>query len=472
MPNTLAYFMLALWPLVTLALFVRLSPATALVASIVAGYLLLPPAPAGFDLPLLPPLGKSRIPVLSAFAVLWLRARGSFELLPRGRAARVLLAIFVLSPVLTYATNTEPVFFGRIGLPGMRPFEALALVIQQAMLALNFLLARAILTGPGAPGLTREDDGGAGLRLILAALFAGGLAYSLPMLIEVRLSPQLNNMIYGYFQHYFSQAIRAGGYRPLVFLEHGLWAAFFAMSAFAAALALWRLARGRGRGLYLLAAGYLGLVLALCKTLGALLYGILLVPLLALLSTLWQVRIAALLGLLALSYPVLKGLDAVPQEQLVAEAAKVSPERANSLQFRFDNEDILYERAMQKPAFGWGIWGRNQILDPETGNYKTVTDGRWIITLGVYGWLGYVGEFGLLVLPLLALWQVGRRPGARLPGAAGPLALLLAVNLVDLIPNATLTPITWMIAGALMGAAERARALYRAPEARRLRTVL
>ncbi len=472
MPNFLAYFMLAVWPLVTLVLFAKLPPAKAFVATIVAGYLLLPPPPAAFDFPLLPPLDKENIPLLAAFAVLWLGMRGRFELLPRSPIARLLLALFILSPVLTFATNREPVFFGHIGLPGMRPFEAFALAVQQAMVALNFLLARALLTGPGAPGLDEEDSGASGLRIVAMALFVGGMAYSVPMLIEVRLSPQLNNMIYGYYQHFFAQAIRGDGFRPLVFLNHGLWAAFYAMSAFAAALALWRSSRGEARNLYLLAAGYLGAVLVLCKTLGALLYGILLVPLIVLFSTLWQIRIAALLGLLVLAYPVAKIANVVPYETMVGEAAKISTDRANSLKFRFDNEEVLFERALRKPAFGWGIWGRNQIIDPNTGNFATVTDGRWIITMGVYGWLGYIAEFGLLVLPLLMLWQVGRRPGARLPTLAGPLALLLAINMVDLLPNATLTPLTWLLAGALMGVAERARARYRPPAPTQLRSVL
>ena len=46
--------LLLVWPLVTLALFVRLSPERALLASLIGGYLLLPPMPAEFDLPLLP----------------------------------------------------------------------------------------------------------------------------------------------------------------------------------------------------------------------------------------------------------------------------------------------------------------------------------------------------------------------------------------------------------------------------------
>lgn len=472
MPNILAYFMLAVWPLVTLVLFIKLPLARAFVATIVAGYLLLPPPPAAFDFPLLPPFSKESTPTLAAFAVLWFRARDRVEWLPRTPLVRILLALFILSPVLTFVTNREPVFFGHIGLPDMRPFEAFAVAVQQGFVVLNFLMARALLTGPGAPDLSADDDGARGLRTVLMALFVGGLAYSVPMLIEVRLSPQLNNMIYGYYQHYFAQAIRGSGFRPLVFLNHGLWAAFFAMSAFAAGLALWRNARGQGRNLYLLAAGYLGAVLVLCKTLGALIFGIVLVPLIVLFSTLWQIRIAALLALLVLAYPLAKSANLVPYEIMVGEAAKISTDRANSLKFRFDNEEVLYERALRKPAFGWGTWGRNQIIDPNTGNFATVTDGRWIITMGVFGWVGYIAEFGLLVLPLLMLWQVGRRPGAGLPGLAGPLALMLAINLVDLIPNATLTPLTWLMAGALLGLAERARAQYRPPAPARLRTVV
>ena len=34
------------------------------------------------------------------------------------------------------------------------------------------------------------------------------------------------------------------------------------------------------------------------------------------------------------------------------------------------------------------------------------------------------------------------------------LALMLAANLLDLLPNATLEPLTWLMAGALLGQAE------------------
>ncbi|MCP5037829.1 MAG: hypothetical protein GY945_09550 [Rhodobacteraceae bacterium] len=460
MPNILASFMLAIWPLVALVLFRRLRPAQAVVWTLLAGYLILPPPPAAFDFPLFPPFNKVTIPSLSAFLLVIVTTRQNVRLIPQSRLAQALLLIYVLSPFATYATNTDPVFYGTVGLPGMRFVEGIALLVQQAMLAMPFLLGAALLAG--------KD----GLRTIAIALFAGGLVYSLPMLIEVRLSPQINNWVYGYYQHIFGQSVRFGGFRPLVFLDHGLWAAFYAMTAFTAALALFRSELGRANGKYLLAAGYLGLVLVLCKSVGAALYGLLLMPLLLFLGVKWQLRLAAVLAVLSFAYPVLRGADLVPVEAMVEQAAKFDENRAASLKFRFDNEDILFERALRKPAFGWGSWGRNHILDPISGNIQTVTDGRWIITLGVFGWLGFVAEFGLLTLPIIALWHQARRRGSKLPLLTGPLALLLAINIVDLLPNATLTPLTWLIAGALLGTADRMRESYSPPKLKKLRTVL
>ena len=34
------------------------------------------------------------------------------------------------------------------------------------------------------------------------------------------------------------------------------------------------------------------------------------------------------------------------------------------------------------------------------------------------------------------------------------MALMLGINMIDLIPNATLTPLTWLMAGAILGYAE------------------
>ena len=456
MPNALAYLMLAAWPLITLVMFRRWPIERALIWSLLGAYMFLPPPPAAFDFPLMPPLTKESLPRVATFVICLIHAKSRAPLLPQSLPARVLIALFIFSPISTVLTNGEPVFYGRIGLPALGLKDMVALVLLQSILLLPFLLARQHLATPK------------GLRELVMALMLGGLIYSLPMLLEVRLSPQLNIWIYGYFQHSFEQMMRSGGFRPIVFMYHGLWVAFFTVMAMTCAIALAREADVRRRIFYLLAALYLGAVLVLCKSLGSLMYGVYLAPLALFLPTRMQIRIAGVMAVVAIAYPVLKGAGLIPVDWILEQAAKVDPDRANSLRFRLDNEDILMERALEKPLFGWGSWGRNHILNPITGVIETVTDGRWIILIGIFGWVGYLAEFGLVALPVLMLWVYARRLGdAAHMRLIGPVALLLAINLIDMLPNATLTPLTWLFAGAVLGLAEAAR--HQRPETSRRR---
>jgi hypothetical protein len=319
--------------------------------------------------------------------------------------------------------------------------EALSMMIQQFMLVAPLLMARNFLLNP--------DDH----RSILKGLFLGGMAYSVLMLIEVRLSPQLNIWVYGYFQHNFDQMIRFGGFRPIVFLYHGLWVSFFTMTALVSAVALARGSVTRVAVGFWVAAGYLLVVLVLSKSVGAILYGVVLVPMVAILSSRMQLRVAALLAFVALAYPVMKGADLVPQEAMLQQAERVQADRANSLRFRFQQETILLHRAEEKPLFGWGLWGRNHIWDGATRTILTVTDGRWIIAIGILGWVGFLAEFGLLAWPIILMWRKAGQ--GQLSPWIGPMALMLGINLIDLIPNATITPITLLMAGAILGYAER-----------------
>ena len=446
MPNSFAYLMLLIWPVVMIILFRKLRVERALIWSLLGAYLFLPPAPAGFDFPLLPPFTKDSMPNLVAFGIC-LALFGWKELkFPKSKISRILIALFVFGPVITVFTNGEPINFNNAdALPGLRLSDAIALSINQLSYLFSFLLAQRFL---GTPEAHRD---------LLVALFIAGLVYSIPMLIEVRLSPQLNLWFYGYYQHYFGQSIRFGGYRPVVFMNHGLWVAFFSMTAVVATIALWRAELDQKRStLYLFLAGYLGVVLVLCKSTGALLFALFLAPMIVVTNRRFQINLSVVLVLFVLAYPALKSVDLIPTETMVAQAEKISHERAGSLQFRFDNEDILFERANEKSLFGWGSWGRNHIHDPNNGEILTVSDGRWIIVFGVFGWVGFIAEFGLLGLPLILLWaRKSAQVNEYFSPFIGPLALILAINIVDLLLNATLTPITWIISGALLGCTER-----------------
>ncbi len=460
MPNIFAFVVLALWPVVSVILFHRLPVGRAVIASLLVAYLFLPPPPTGFDFPLLPPLTKETIPSLVVALVCLAMYRDRLSLWPDSRAGRVLVALFILSPMATVLTNPEPVFWGRIGLPGLRLREGLGIMVNQSLLLVPFLVARNVLR-------SAEDH-----RDILAALFIGGLVYSLPMLVEIRLSPQLNIWIYGFFQHSFDQMIRFGGFRPIVFLYHGIWVAFFAMTAVVAGVALARGSRAR-RGQVALGAAYLLAVLVLSKSLAGILYALALAPLVLVLGRRMQLHLAVALACIALAYPVMKGSGVVPQETILAQAARIDDDRANSLRFRFQQEDILLDRAYEKPLFGWGSWGRNHILDENTGAILTVTDGRWIILIGVLGWVGFLAEFGLLTLPIFLIWRkTMQSDGSAVSPWIAPLALILAVNVIDLIPNATITPLTWLLAGAVLGYAEAFVAVRKPRYAAPLRTIL
>jgi hypothetical protein len=460
MPNLLAYVALALWPVVGAVLFNRLPVGRALLASILIAYLFLPPSPAMFNFPLLPAFTKETIASVVAFLTCLVLYRDRMDLMPRSSVARVLMAMFLFGPLFTIMTNSEPIYFGSFGLPGLTLKECLGTFAQQAILLMPFILAYNFLR-------TADD-----LRDLMLAFLIGGLVYSIPMLLEVRLSPQLNVWIYGFFQHDFIQAMRNGGFRPFVFLYHGLWVALFAMMSVVASVALLRGDPGLRLITYALCAVYLFIVLVLCKSAASLLYALFAVPLVLLFGQRIQVRVAVVLATVALAYPAAKGLDLVPQERILDLAASYEQDRSASLAYRFHNETILLERASEKPLFGWGLWGRNHVLSTQNGEIMTVTDGRWIISIGMFGWLGFLAEFGLLTLPVFAIWLKGRSPDKPLSPFIGPACLILGLNVLDLIPNATLTPLTWLFAGAIMGYAE---SLETATEIRRapvFRTVI
>jgi len=458
MPNIVAYFVLFSWPVVVIVLFNTLDRSKAIVASIVAGYLLLPSLPV-IDLPAAPPLDKALIPVLSA-AVMCLLMRpkaGSAvvyqrsAIAPGGKTSTsskavliLLLMVLFASGFVTVLTNGEALQFGPTFLPPMRVYDGFSIGLETLVYILPFLL--------GAKYLATEGDH----KKLLGVMAMAGVAYSLLALFEVRMSPQLNLWIYGYFPHSFAQHVRAGGFRPIVFLEHGLWVSIFLATATLSGAVLLRsgsvAAANSLRWMLFLA--WMLITLVLVKSLGALMITLLLLPVILFGTRAWMLRAASIVAIIVLAYPMLRGLDWVPVDKVSELAGQINPERAHSFNVRISNEDALLERAQEKPYFGWGGWGRNEIFDPETGRNISITDGMWVIFVGTFGWLGYIARFGMLTFPLLTL--VKRRKKQPIPIATAGLAVVVSANLIDLIPNATLTPVTWLLAGALAGYVLRA----------------
>jgi hypothetical protein len=191
--------------------------------------------------------------------------------------------------------------------------------------------------------------------------------------------------------------------------------------------------------------------LFMTKSLGAFLITLALGPLVLFLSARVQLLAAAIIAGLFLSYPMARSGDLLPLDRILEITESISEDRAGSFETRLKNEEILLEKAAERPLFGWGGWGRSRVYD-ERGVDITISDGYWIIALGVGGWTRYLTEFGLLAIPILLVFFNRRRYGLGIETSA--LALILVGNLVDMIPNSSITPLSWLLAGALWGRVE------------------
>lgn len=439
-----AWIALLTWPLVAIFFFALLSVPAALVLTIVGGYLILPEQ-VGIDLPVLPRLDKDTIPVLSAILIAGLVARkrpGTVlkGYIPRNPIVLGLLILLFLGVVGTVMTNGEPIFFADRFLPGLRLWDMMASGLVILMSILPFVLGRKYLA-------TEEAQ-----KTALKTMVVLGLGYTFLALFEIRMSPQLNVWIYGFFPHSFGQHIRGGGFRPLVFLNHGLWlAVFFAMSAVAAAGMARAVQEKNQKAFYILAALWILGTLSLSKSLGALLIALMFLGLLIMPQKLIRAGLIFIV-FTVIFYPLLRSLDLVPTGMLLDLANKINVNRAISLGFRLTNEQLILDHVLNKPVFGWGGWGRNLAVAMENGK-QVVPDGRWVITFGQGGYVRFLAEFGLLCVGILGV-VFDRKPVSFI---SVTVALLLAANLVDLMPNATLTTATWLWAGALAGRLEQRR---------------
>ncbi|UPK02384.1 hypothetical protein [Bradyrhizobium sp. 170] len=440
----IAALALLLWPIVSLCLFAFCkSRSEALILTFLTAQLLLP-SNTGIKLPMVPQLDKASMASFCALAGILFFSRGKSP--KRSRQFGVVEALIlgtVVSPIITSELNSDYLIIGGRFLPGVGLYDAISAAASALIALIPFMLGRSFLR--------TQSDTEAVLRILTVAF----LFYSIPLLFEIRFSPQLHLWVYKYSPIEFVQAMREGGFRPMVFIGHGLLAAFLLMSSALSAMTLWRnhirlhpIPSG-------LAALYLSILLVLCKSLGALVYGIIGGFLVLMAKPKLMFRVAVVLVTISLAYPVLRSLDLVPTTTILDVAKSIDNERAESLEFRFTNENMLLARAFERPLFGWGRYGRSRVYDESTGRDVSVTDGRWVIVIGQFGLVGFLLEFGLLAICVYraaSAFRFASSPSDQ--RAMGTLALLVAINMFDLIPNSALIPWTWLLGGALLGRAE------------------
>jgi hypothetical protein len=446
-PNVFAYSALLAWPIVSYFLYRNLSVTNATIWTILGAQLLLPVGPL-VKIPMVPLFDKTSVPNLCVLIGCMATKRSIINL--RFRAVDALLVANLIAPLFSSMLNGDVLWLGGTRLPGVGLYDAFSAIAAEAIFLIPLIVGRWFLGDP-------ED-----VSAILRALVIAGLVYSVPLLFEIRMSPQLHFWVYGYVpSDDFVQQIRGEGFRPMVFMGHGLVAAFFAMTSAIAAIVLWRRRTpavlglpSSGAAIYLLA------ILLLCKSLAANVYAMVAAPLVRWSTPKFQVNVAVVLVVFVVAFPLLRYSKLVPTASIVAIATMVDEGRAQSLAQRFNNEDRLLERASQRWLFGWGRWGRNRVYDLDTGQDISVTDGRWIITFGVFGMFGFLAEFGLLAIAIArARSALKRSASASEALGIAALALIMALNMIELLPNSTVTAWTMLVSGALIGQAEAKRRL-------------
>jgi hypothetical protein len=451
-----AYLVLALWAPLAAAAFTVTKPAKAALLVFLGGVLFLPER-AAFDLPLFPPMDKNGVSVFCAFVGMLVFARRQVLAARPLRGIDAFFVLIALANVGTALSNGDPLRIGGgvdydgvtplapIVLPGTRAYDILSMTVRDVIgIYMPFLLGRVLI---------RDRESGVWL---LQATVLGGLIYVPLMLVEMRLSPQLHNWVYGYYATFFGHAVRGAGFKPTVFLGGGLAVAIFVLMAVVSAAILHRARRSVGPLPAMVALGVLWIALLGSRNMGANIFALVCVPIVFVSAKRLAARVAMLLVVLVVVFPTLRATQTFPTDDLVAYATRYSVERAESLNFRFENEDILLDKAQERIWFGWGGFGRNRVFD-ERGKDISVTDGEWIIRLGTRGVFGYVGSFGLLLVPvLMARRKVAaiEHPGER--RILGGLCLIVAVNAVDLLPNGLFNHLPFFYAGALAGLANAA----------------
>ena len=434
--------LLAWMPLV-LCLFALLRPRHAVLAAYVGGWLFLPMY--GMKIPVLPDLDKvtaTSLPVVWAVLVFDTGRALSF----RPRWFDLPMAAWCAAPFFSSVEN------------GLGAWDGGSAVLQNLVLwGIPYYVGRLYFAD------------WEGVRELAVALFVGGLIYLPLCWYEMRFSPQLHKRIWGYHQHQFAQTVREGGYRPMVFMQHGL--AVGMWMAVTALVGIWLWMTGTLRRLWNVPVGWFALPLLvtaiLCRSTGA---TVCLLAGLATLAWIKYVRNALpLLCLIALvpAYMLLRAGGVWSAGDMTSLASTAfSEKRVQSLQTRVVAEDLLVEKAMHRPAFGWGRWSRQEparapwrIYD-DRGKDVAPTDGMWVIVLGQSGLVGLTTiTLTALLPPLLyrrrvppAWWS---HPLAA-PGAA--LAVLLALHMIDNLLNAMLNPIFVLAIGGLSALGQTAAA--------------
>lgn len=431
---------------VAFILFSSMKPARAAAFMAIAGAFYLPEG-AFIRIPSMPLFAKNNLPYIGILLAAAVLVPNRFFKNKPFFGPELISFFLIISTQYTVATNQDPLTFGSwivMTLPGLNAKDGFAMGLNYSFhWGLSLMAGRLLFE-------TRED-----LHDLVRVIISITLVYSLWCLVEIRMSPRMHIWLYGYFPSAdFTQSLRWGGFRPNVFMIHGLNLSMAMLTGLLITAGAFRAKFEQlprkipiKRAFY-----YLFFIQIIIKGSGAIAYAAALAPLVLRASVKVIVRVAQVLAIIVLVYPFLRANDYIPVDDLIEFIMSISEERALSLKFRFENEGLLLKKAQERLWWGWGSYGRNGLYHPVLGDKEiTIADGTWIIMLSI---TGLVGMFCSLAPAAICVVVAGQRI-LKLRHEADQFMLCgilvaVAVNLFDMIPNSMSNPFRIFLAGAVL----------------------
>ncbi len=294
-------------------------------------------------------------------------------------------------------------------------------------------------------------------KILALAIFIGSVVYIPFCWFELIMSPQLHRLTYGYHQSDFIQTLRdGGGFRPMVYMEHGLMTAMWmVLGVF---LGIWMFITDvlpkkimHIPSLYLLMLlTFTTIMLRSVAAVSWLIIGLLVLYVSNKIKTAFLLIILMLVPYLYIVTRTTGYWDGRNLSDSVS--GNFSANRSQSLQFRFDNETILIQKALQGSFFGWGGYGRSRVYDTE-GKDVSTTDGLWIITFGTNGIYGLLVMVFAIQWPLL-LFFMRVKPEfwkTKTWSSSAVMAVFLGIFMIDNLLNAMINPVYMLCNGSLIG---------------------
>lgn len=399
--------------------------------TVILGWLFLPPGQ-GINLPGLPMYTKE---YAVSYALLLGIAFTDASRLTRYRPSLfdIPVIIWIITPYFSSVTN------------GLGAYDGLSSVYSQFFVyGIPYFVGRLYIRTP-------NDIGEVAKWFVIAGLIATPF-----VLWESRMSPQLNMDIYGYRVSGFQAAKRLGGYRPMLFMRHGLevglWMSTCAMVAVWFLMTNHRTVRFMKHALTV-PSGLVIFATLMCRSLGAL------VLLFGCSGAAAFTRTTGLrMGLIALVltpslYLSVRISNIWSPDDLTAIVASFDAQRADSLEARLNQELFISEHALQRPLFGWGGFDRYRPINDD-GEVEPV-DGWTSITLGKHGLAGLISLQCFTTLPAFVLLLRLKKTNLIDPVWAPCIGVLLACSIfaLDILFNAFPTPLHLLGVGALTSSA-------------------